>query len=211
MSLARRAARRALHSVHRARERAAIARWTRAIPEIESRLDPPTASFDLSIGAILQDEAPYLREWIEFHRLVGVQHFFLFDDRSTDHPEDVLRPYVEAGLVTLQPLPAKVPRFVFDRQREAYNLCLRRFGPCTRWLAFLDLDEFLYARDEDDLVAVLEDYADAPAVAVNWIFFGTSGHILDPGGLVIEQFTRCRNSPMSPASSSSTRRGPRRS
>lgn len=38
----------------------------------------------LSIGAIFKDEAPYLAEWIEFHRLVGVEHFFLYDNLSTD-------------------------------------------------------------------------------------------------------------------------------
>ena len=33
----------------------------------------------LSICAIYRDEAPYLVEWIEFHRLVGVEHFYLYD------------------------------------------------------------------------------------------------------------------------------------
>ena len=38
----------------------------------------------LSIWALYQDEAPYMREWIEFHRLMGVEHFFLYDHDSAD-------------------------------------------------------------------------------------------------------------------------------
>lgn len=30
----------------------------------------------LAVCAIFRDEAPYLAEWIEFHRLVGVEHFY---------------------------------------------------------------------------------------------------------------------------------------
>ena len=48
----------------------------------------------LSICAIYRDEAPYLAEWIEFHRLVGVERFFLYDHMSQDHHLEVLAPYL---------------------------------------------------------------------------------------------------------------------
>ena len=38
----------------------------------------------LAVCAIYRNEAPYLREWIEFHRLVGVERFFLYNNESTD-------------------------------------------------------------------------------------------------------------------------------
>ena len=44
--------------------------------------------------AIFRDEAPYLAEWIAFHRLVGVEHFFLYDNGSTDDPRAVLDPLI---------------------------------------------------------------------------------------------------------------------
>jgi hypothetical protein len=55
----------------------------------------------LSICATFKDEAPYLPEWTEFHRRVGVEHFFLYDNLSTDGSREVLEPWVHAGLVTL--------------------------------------------------------------------------------------------------------------
>jgi hypothetical protein len=56
----------------------------------------------LSVCAIFRDEGPYLREWIEFHRLQGVEHFYLYDNLSTDDGPEILAPYVETGIVTLR-------------------------------------------------------------------------------------------------------------
>ena len=64
-----------------------------------------TPSNYLAVCAIYRDEGPYLREWVEFHRLAGVERFYLYDNGSTDEHEEVLRPYVEEGLVELNPWP----------------------------------------------------------------------------------------------------------
>ena len=35
--------------------------------------------YKLSICAIFKNEANYLKEWIEYHRMVGVEHFYLYN------------------------------------------------------------------------------------------------------------------------------------
>lgn len=40
---------------------------------------------NLSICAIMKDEGPYLVEWLEFHKLVGVEKFYLYDNSSNDN------------------------------------------------------------------------------------------------------------------------------
>lgn len=55
----------------------------------------------LSICMIFRDEAPYLKEWIEFHRLAGVDHFDLCNHRNQDNYLDVLTPYMKKGVVEL--------------------------------------------------------------------------------------------------------------
>src|SRR3954454_18594231 len=72
----------------------------------------------LSICAIYRDEAPYLREWIEFHGLGGVERFFLYDNLSEDDHLSALAPYLEDGTVVLREWPA------FPGQLEAYAHCL---------------------------------------------------------------------------------------
>jgi hypothetical protein len=140
---------------------------------------------ELSIGAIFKDEAGYLDEWLTFHHGVGVEHFYLYDDNSTDDSRDVLAPWVTRGLATVLPWPARLG------QVPAYNDCIQRFRTQTRWLAFIDIDEFLFSPACPDLRQVLRGYADLPAIFVYWVLFGSNGHVARPEGSVIESYTRC--------------------
>lgn len=55
----------------------------------------------LSVCCIFKDEAPYLEEWLRFYSLIGVEHFYLYDNDSTDAFKAVLAPWAAAGKVTL--------------------------------------------------------------------------------------------------------------
>ena len=57
--------------------------------------------YNLAVVAIFKDEARYLREWLDYHLLTGAEHFYLYNNDSSDDYEKILAPYVEAGLVTL--------------------------------------------------------------------------------------------------------------
>lgn len=137
----------------------------------------------LSVCAIFRDEAPYLAEWVEFHRLVGADHVYLYNNRSTDDSREILSPYVEEGLVTVrdwEPHPGQGP---------AYDDCLQRHRTESRWIAFIDLDEFLFSPAGRPLPELLRSYERWPAVGVNRANFGTSGLRTRPEGLVIESYT----------------------
>lgn len=142
------------------------------------------AATTLAVGAIFRNEAPYLGEWLQFHASVGVERFFLYDNQSTD---DWRRAIGDSGVgerVVAVACPGEA------MQMRAYANCLARFGPSCRWIAFIDLDEYLFATDGSDLRQVLESYAEHPAVGVNWAIFGTSGHRERPEGLVTRNYTR---------------------
>ena len=144
--------------------------------------------YQLAACLIFKNEAPYLKEWLDFHRLVGVEKFFLYNNNSTDEYRQVLAPYIAEGIVTVHDFPISPPR----AQIRAYNACLRTYRHHARWIAFIDIDEFLYAKEDDSLLNVLRWYEQFPAVAVNWLMFSSSGHILKPEGLVTENYTRCQ-------------------
>jgi hypothetical protein len=139
----------------------------------------------LSACAIYRDEAPYLREWIEFHRLVGVEHFFLYDDGSVDDHGRVLAPYVADGIVEVCEQSA-----FGEGQFKAYSHCLAAHGSSSRWIAFIDLDEFLFSPTGRPVADVLKEFESSPGVVVNWAVFGSSGHDEKPEGLVIESYLR---------------------
>jgi len=144
----------------------------------------------LSVCAIYKNEARYLQEWLEFHRLVGVERFYLYDNGSTDAHLDVIGPYVDEGVVVLRewPLP--------HGQHAAYDDCLREHWTESRWIAFFDVDEFLFSPTRKALPDVVRAYERHPGLVVNVIPFGTSGHRDPPEGLVIENYTqRIRHPP----------------
>jgi hypothetical protein len=43
---------------------------------------------------------PPLRQWIEYHRLLGVEHFYIYDNGSEDAILPRLHRYMAAGIVT---------------------------------------------------------------------------------------------------------------
>jgi hypothetical protein len=141
----------------------------------------------LSICALYRNEASYLLEWLEFHRLVGVERFFLYNNRSTDAHRDVLSPFVDDGTVVVHDFPE------FPPQVPAYEDCLRQHRDDSRWIAFIDIDEFLFSPTLQPVSEVLTEYEAWPGVGVHWAMFGTSGHRTRPPGLVIESYLR-RNS-----------------
>ena len=138
----------------------------------------------LAVCAIYRDEAPYLREWIEFHRLVGAEHFYLYDNMSTDSHREILDPYIDRGIVTLTEWPP------FPGQMKAYQHCLEHHRDESRWLAFIDLDEFLFSPTGRALPEILTEFEAWPGVAVTRMIYGTSGHEDKPDGLVIESYVK---------------------
>ena len=142
----------------------------------------------LSVVAIVKNESRYLREWLEFQRLMGAEQVYLYDNGSTDTRPNVVAPLVREGFVT------PIPWATFDEevspQRHGYAHALCNFGPDFRWMAFIDLDEFLFPVEAPDLVSVLRGYEDCPTVCVPWFMFGFSGHDHPAAGLVIENYTQ---------------------
>lgn len=138
----------------------------------------------LAASAIYRDEAPYLAEWIEFHRLVGFERFYLYDNRSEDNHLEVLAPYVDEGLVVLHDWD--VP--YVPGQKQAYAHSLATYGDEARWIAFFDIDEFLFSPTHRPVSEVLTEYEQWPGVVVNTPRMGPSGRRTKPDGLVIESY-----------------------
>src|ERR1043165_6925717 len=141
----------------------------------------------LGVAAIYRWEAENLREWVAFHRVVGVERFFLYDNASEDEHLEALAPFIDDGSVTVHPWP------VFPGQGSAYDHALACHGHETRWIAFLDVDEFLFSPTGRTLPDVLADFEEFSAVEVSRIDFGPSGHKTKPSGPVIESYVRRRS------------------
>lgn len=148
--------------------------------------------YQVSACLVFQNEAPYLKEWIEFHKLVGIEHFYFYNNLSTDNFEEVLAPYIAAGEVEIRNWNYDSHTFgghYWNQiQLGAYNDGLRRAKGHTKWLAILDSDEYLFPVEQKSLVDFLKDFESYGVVGVNWQMFGTSGiKKLSPDRLLIEE------------------------
>ena len=147
----------------------------------------PTGEYKVSICAIFKDEALYLKEWIEFHRIVGIDHFFLYNNNSSDHFASVLKPYIENGLVTLKEWPYD------QKQMECYIDCIDHFSDRTKWLGFIDIDEFIVPKSTNTVYDFLKPFEKKRgSVRLYWKLYGSSGKMNRPvRGFVTEDFTVC--------------------
>ena len=143
--------------------------------------------YKVSICAIFKNEAPYLKEWIEFHQLIGVEHFYMYNNNSEDKYLNVLQDYIDKGIVTLVQWEKN------QAQMEAYQDCISKFSNETNWLGFIDIDEFINPIDFDNIYDFLKPYQRRyGSVLIYWLMFGTSGlKDRDRKGLVCEDFTSC--------------------
>lgn len=141
--------------------------------------------YHVSICLIFKNEAPYLKEWIEYHRLIGVDHFYLYNNNSEDNFREILEPYIANNIVTLVDIPQQYA------QLAAYNDCYRKAKDESQWIGFIDTDEYINLIDCNSIKDFLHRYKSYPAVYFNWRMFGTSGHMDENlNELTIERYTQ---------------------
>lgn len=149
---------------------------------------------DLAICVLIQDEAPYLKEWIEYHKLLGVSHFYFFNNLSQDNYLEVLAPYIKDGSAEVKDIPIVADNFktYYDMQCQCFSDCITETQGVCKWLAFIDIDEFLFPIQNVSLTHFLKSYEAYGGLVVNWRMFGTSGvKKLPEDKLLIESLTMC--------------------
>jgi hypothetical protein len=143
--------------------------------------------FGAVLVAIVKDEADYLEEWLAYHIALGVDHFIIYDNGSTDATSALLKRYINHGYVTYIEWPMRAG------QLSAYNHALRMFGATAEWMGFYDPDEFLVPLRDDDIPTFLARFTSAATVRIPRYEFGYSGHRTPPQALTIEAYTQVAN------------------
>jgi hypothetical protein len=139
-----------------------------------------SAKYRFVLATLIKNEAWDICEWIAFHVLQGVDHFYLYNNDSTDDLAFQLS-RIPATLVTVIDIPGA------GVQLEAYNHFLVNFGQSSVFSAMIDADEYICGLDKvriEDLIT-----PDVSGIALNWLNFGSSGHIKRPKSLVIDAFS----------------------
>ena len=136
----------------------------------------------LSLCAIVKNEAPYITEWIKYHFHLGVEHFYIYENESVDATLSILKKLSRQYPITLNLIKGSIA------QAKAYKSCIKDHALESRWIAFIDVDEFIVCIK--DIKVFLKDYENYPGVVAHWYLFGSNGWTNFESKPVVERFTK---------------------
>lgn len=126
------------------------------------------------VCTMVNDEAPYIVEWINHLASQGVSSFMIFDDRSTDNIR-----YLPAFYQTHHPeVDVRVFKHEYERgQEQAWEQCREMaLGRKARWVIVCDVDEFwwspTYATIKEFIKHVEAQEPEITAIDLNQARFG---------------------------------------
>jgi len=165
-----------------------------------SQSENESTEYGVTIAAIFKNENLYIQEWLEFHILVGVDHFYLYDNDGGDEAAQILKPYEEQGYVTRHPwthldgtkFDRATPLKQRNKNHEAFGHAAKTYRDRFRWLMKIDIDEFLFPLEGDRIPPLLERYdrSRVKGLRIPRVNFGDNGHLKQPECLLGEAYTR---------------------
>lgn len=166
-------------------------------PNLDYALSPSSGPpYNIAVCTTVQNEAPYIAEWMAYNRMIGVDHFFIYDNNSTDSLEAAIAPFQDRGWVTLiKPTYSTMNTKFWDFQKD----CSMRneLALSSQWLAVFDVDEYLILPGEistqlGGLFSILQRYEETlncTGLVLDRYEFGAGPHQQPPEtGLVIENY-----------------------
>ena len=132
-----------------------------------------------AICAIQKGSLTFIDEWVDYNLAIGFEKIYIYDN-SEDFELQSWYEKQDQTRVDVKHFPGQV------KQVPAYHDCITRIkwedpkGPMHKWLAFIDLDEFIVLKQHENILELLEDKAegqDVGGLALNWYMFGYDNQI----------------------------------
>lgn len=149
---------------------------------------PKNRNGKLAIHVMFKNEAPFLKEWIDYHLSQGVDYIYLTNDGSSDHWREILEPYRKAGKLNYEESLSD-PDF-YQREEGAKKSTWAQAQKDFEWLAFIDSDEFIYI-PQGIKTALRALPPNASGLVLNWMMYGSAHQEdLKGGELLLEALNR---------------------
>ena len=127
-----------------------VSTWPLRLPKVRvAHTAMVSPAYIMSCGDNLNNDHCF-RDWLEWHRSLGVEHFLLYDNARLNDSATTkayfahtVAPYEQIGLVTVVRWPLVLGGNDNNRaQRSQLNHALWILSDHTQWIAFFDIDEF---------------------------------------------------------------------
>lgn len=159
-------------------------------------LPPRSKQYRACICTVTRNEL-HLEEWLVRNILSGVEHIYLFDNNRVLTSLDdlnitsLIKPYVEAGMLTHIPLiQDSLARMNDTYKHAALDSCLHNFTkPNCEWSTVIDTDELFLPMDLNHIGNASVD--SAKKAVQNWSGIGTLGIVLNSIKLRFDHLRTC--------------------
>ena len=134
-------------------------------------------------------ENNYIREFVEYYKRIGFDNICLYDnnDINGEHFENVIGDYIKSGFVIIKNIRGKKMA-----QIPSYTECYNEYKDQYDWIAFFDIDEFLYIDNNLSIKQFLSKdmYNDRGinCIRVCWKQYDDSGIIKTNGNYSVTKF-----------------------
>jgi len=144
----------------------------------------------LGICLISRNDNLDIKEWLDYHKSIGVKGVMIIDNNSTHPLLNEVHDYVKSGFVVDYFFFAK--RMYPNNQFWAYTQCLKSRGRDFDFMAFIDSDEFIVVGDKSKRITeVLKEYMGYGGLTLNWLNYNSNGYYARPPGGVIPNYSKC--------------------
>ena len=128
-------------------------------------------------------DEPSIHEWIAHHLNLGFNHIFVFDHKSIVPitVSKTVSKYVSVIRVNLPDGNIKIPLMNDAVRISKHNK--------INWMIYLDADEYIYLKNTNKIQQLLSRFINIDALSLNWVMFGSNNHIVQPPGLLVDNFT----------------------
>ena len=139
------------------------------------------------ICAIAKNENLYLRDWVEYHKQLGIDRIYLYDnnDINGERFEEVIKDYINSRYVVVFDRRGIEKGLVFDENNinlqnkcyvETYNNL--QIYSNYKWIFFIDIDEYIYVK-EGTLAEQLnsEKYKDFDTIVFPWVIYNDNNKL----------------------------------
>jgi len=129
------------------------------------------------IATMVRDDNDYLDEWVRYHLAIGFEHIVMYDHKSIVPVKNQWGDKVTV-IRDDRDLPFSEYRHLSTfRDYDAY------------WKLCMDVDEFVVLLKHKDIRDLLVDYEEYGGLGIPWSMYGSSGHIKQPEGSVLDNYT----------------------
>jgi hypothetical protein len=127
-----------------------------------------------------------IKEWAAHHLLIGFDYITIFDHKSDLPLKEVFKNFDKRVAIV---------RINIDggnlKQKLMTSAIQIAKSMKLDWFIYLDADEFLILNDKFmGVKQFLNYYSEADSLGVNWLLFGSNNFVLDPIGLILENYTK---------------------